>query len=75
MIISLSAKGREPQKRQKQLNSSIKIYGEIPEMIRKKVNLLEIAGYIKANLPHISLTNSGMLISNSIITELLGDYL
>ena len=48
-----------------------KIYGEIPEMIRKKVNLLENAGYIKANLPHISLTNSGMLISNSIITELL----
>ena len=52
-----------------------KIYGEIPEVIRKKVNLLENAGYIKANLPHISHTNSGMLISNSIITELLGDYL
>lgn len=47
------------------------IYGEIPEMIRKKVNLLENAGYIKACLPHISLTDSGMLISNSIITELL----
>ena len=31
MIISLSAKGRKPQKRQKQLNSSIKNYGEIPK--------------------------------------------
>ncbi|MBR5472988.1 MAG: radical SAM family heme chaperone HemW [Clostridia bacterium] len=47
------------------------IYGEIPEDIKKKTNLLEKAGYIKANLPHISLTDSGMLISNSIITELL----
>ena len=47
------------------------IYGEIPEDIKKKINLLEKAGYIKAELPHISLTNSGMLISNSIITELL----
>ncbi len=47
------------------------IYGEINQDIKKKINLLEKAGYIKANLPHISLTNSGMLISNSIITELL----
>lgn len=47
------------------------IYGEIPEYIKKKINLLENAGYIKADLPHISLTDSGMLISNSIITELL----
>lgn len=51
------------------------IYGEIPEMIQKKIKLLENAGYIEADLPHISLTDSGMLISNSIITELLGDYL
>ena len=48
-----------------------KIYGEIPEDIKEKINLLQKAGYVKANLPHISLTNSGMLISNSIITELL----
>ena len=48
-----------------------KIYGEIPEIIKSKINLLESAGYIKADLPRISLTNSGMLISNSIITELL----
>ena len=48
-----------------------KIYGEIPESIKNKITLLEKAGYIKANLPHISLTDSGMLISNSIITELL----
>ena len=47
------------------------IYGEIPENIKKKINLLESAGYIKADLPRISLTDSGMLISNSIITELL----
>ena len=36
-----------------------------------RARLLEKAGYIKANLPHVSLTDSGMLISNSIITELL----
>ena len=47
------------------------IYGEIPQDIKKKIDLLEKAGYIKANLPHISLTDSGMLISNSIITDLL----
>lgn len=47
------------------------IYGEIPQNMKEKINLLQKAGYIKANLPHISLTDSGMLISNSIITELL----
>lgn len=47
------------------------IYGEIPKAIKEKIHLLEKAGYIKASLPHISLTDSGMLISNSIITELL----
>ena len=47
------------------------VYGEIPESIKMKINLFEKAGYIKANLPRISLTDSGMLISNSIITELL----
>lgn len=47
------------------------IYYEIPQNIKDKINLLEKAGYIKANLPRISLTDSGMLISNSIITELL----
>ena len=48
-----------------------KIYGEIPQSIKNKITLLEKAGYVKADLPHISLTNSGMLISNSIIMELL----
>lgn len=48
-----------------------KIYGTIPQTIVDKVSLLEEAGYLKVNLPKISLTNSGMLISNSIITELL----
>ena len=47
------------------------IYGGIPENLKNKIHLLERAGYIKANLPHISLTDSGMLISNSIISELL----
>ena len=47
------------------------IYGEIPENIKKKINLLQKAGYLKVDLSHISLTDSGMLISNSIITELL----
>ncbi len=46
-------------------------YGEIPENIKSKIHLLQKAGYIKADLPRISLTDSGMLISNSIITELL----
>ena len=49
------------------------IYGEITTNLKNKITLLEKAGYIKANLPYISLTNSGMLISNSIITELLKD--
>ena len=48
-----------------------KIYNETPQNIKDKINLLEKAGYIKANLPHISLTDSGMLVSNCIITELL----
>ncbi len=48
-----------------------KIYGSIPQGIIDKVLLFEKAGYIKADLPNISLTDSGMLISNSIITELL----
>ncbi len=48
-----------------------RIYGVIPQTIIDKVLLLEKAGYLKSNLPHIALTDSGMLISNSIITELL----
>ena len=47
------------------------IYGEIPQEIKEKISMLEKAGYIKSDLPYISLTDSGMLISNSIITELL----
>ncbi len=48
-----------------------KIYGEIPENIKSKIPMLQKAGYIKADLPRISLTDSGMLISNTIISELL----
>ncbi len=47
------------------------IYGDIPPEISQKISALTKAGYIKAQLPRISLTDSGMLISNSIITELL----
>ena len=47
------------------------IYGHIPENIKNKISLLQKAGYVKADFPYISLTDSGMLISNSIITELL----
>lgn len=47
------------------------IYGVIPQSIIDKVLLFEKAGYLRADLPRISLTDSGMLISNSIITELL----
>lgn len=47
------------------------IYDTIPKSIKEKISLLEKADYIKADLPRISLTDSGMLISNSIITELL----
>lgn len=46
------------------------IYGKIPQSIKTKVSLFEKAGYLKSNLPFISLTDSGMLVSNSIITEL-----
>ena len=48
-----------------------KIYDEIPQGIIDKVTMLVKAGCVEANLPHISLTESGMLISNSIISELL----
>ncbi len=47
------------------------IYADIPKSVKEKIILFENAGYLKSNLSHISLTDSGMLISNSIITELL----
>ena len=47
------------------------IYSEILSDIKNKISLFEKAGYVNANLPKISLTDSGMLISNSIINELL----
>lgn len=47
------------------------IFGEIPQNLLYKISALQKAGYINADLPRISLTDSGMLISNSIITELL----
>ena len=47
------------------------IYGEIPQSIKAKISMLEKAGYLKADLPQISLTDAGMLVSNSIISELL----
>lgn len=47
------------------------IYGDIPQAIKTKISLFEKAGYLNSALPVISLTDKGMLISNSIITELL----
>lgn len=47
------------------------IYGEIPQSIKTKISVLEKAGYLKTDLPQISLTDKGMLVSNSIISELL----
>lgn len=48
-----------------------KIYGTVPEAVKNKIFMFEKAGYIRANLPEISLTDKGMLVSNSIISELL----
>lgn len=50
-----------------------KVYKEIPKIIKEKITQFEKAGYINVNWPCVSLTNSGMLVSNSIITELLED--
>ncbi len=46
------------------------VYNPIPEKIISKIFSLEKAGYLNVKLPRVSLTDSGMLISNSIITEL-----
>ncbi len=40
-------------------------------VIMNKIKLLEKAGYVKLKDDNLSLTDTGMLISNSIITELL----
>lgn len=47
---------------------------ELPEEFLKYCHHLQKAGYLIINNEHISLTNEGMLLSNSIITELL-DFL
>ena len=49
----------------------MEVYGEISQDIKNKITMLQKAGYVNVNLPYVSLTDSGMLISNSIITELL----
>lgn len=58
------------------LNSGVNladIYGDIPEKIKNKISRFEKSGYINSNLPYISLTDKGMLVSNGIIAELLLD--
>ena len=39
--------------------------------LTNKICLLENAGYVKLNGDNLSLTDTGMLISNSIIAELI----
>lgn len=49
----------------------VEIFGRVSDDMKVKIQEFEKHGYINAQLPHISLTERGMLISNSIITELL----
>ncbi len=46
------------------------IYGEIPNEVILRARQLEQAGLINYSHPHISLTDKGMLLSNSVILEL-----
>lgn len=48
-----------------------KIYPSIPDVLKRKISAFEKAGYLTVDMPHISLTDKGMLVSNGIITELL----
>lgn len=48
-----------------------KIYPSIPDTLKRKISAFEKSGYLIADMPNISLTDKGMLVSNSIITELL----
>ncbi len=46
------------------------VYGTVPETVLKKLDPLKRAGYIISNGTSVRLTDKGMLLSNSIITEL-----
>ena len=48
-----------------------KKFGALPEAIIKTAKLLENSGYLKINQKSISLTNEGMLLSNTVILKLL----
>lgn len=48
-----------------------KIYPSIPDNLKRKISAFENFGYLTVDMPYISLTDKGMLVSNSIITELL----
>lgn len=47
------------------------IYKNIDAAVTKKLSVLQKSGYLNVDLPNVSLTDKGMLVSNSIITELL----
>ena len=46
------------------------LYTPVPSELKKRAERLCGAGLINYNYPHISLTNEGMLLSNSVILEL-----
>ncbi len=47
------------------------IYKTVADSKLKKIAALQNSGYLNVDYPIISLTNKGMLVSNSVITELL----
>ena len=46
------------------------IYSSVPKEVTDRAERLCRAGLINYDYPHISLTNEGMLLSNSVILEL-----
>ena len=48
-----------------------KKFGDLPEAFLKTAKLLEKSGYLKISQKSISLTNEGMLLSNTVILKLL----
>lgn len=46
------------------------IYSKVPDEIIARAEQLEVAGLINYSYPHVSLTDKGMLLSNSVILEL-----
>ena len=45
-------------------------YSKVPDEIIARAEQLEVAGLINYSYPHVSLTDKGMLLSNSVILEL-----